>query len=121
MPRMSLCKQGCTDKLIETLRTWHRGVHNNSNTRVQVGPLPMGYAEGCAKAIVNGACRKKRYVTWPFWFKVMFLYKSLAPEVLEWCYRILYVKKPRSSQPATSKVLLEASGAKNVMYPESIK
>ncbi|VFQ62046.1 unnamed protein product [Cuscuta campestris] len=36
----------------------------------QVNIIPIGKVEGCAKAIVSGACQGKRYLTEPAWFKV---------------------------------------------------
>ncbi|KAL6011651.1 hypothetical protein ACLOJK_002099 [Asimina triloba] len=47
---------------------------------VQVGAFPVASTEGCAKAIVNGACRGERYVTDPSWYKATWLYKAFAPE-----------------------------------------
>ncbi|CAN6472528.1 unnamed protein product [Victoria cruziana] len=45
-------------------------------------------------------------VTVPSWFKVFFLYRVLHPEFVEWCYRVLYIKTPSSSQGhPTSKVI----------------
>lgn len=99
----------------------------NEETRdVQVGPSPVVYTEDCAKAIVEGACRGKRYVTIPMWYNVLFLYRILAPELLEWVCHILYVKKtsaPRGKkqqQPLT-KTVLDATGAKKHLYPSSIQ
>ncbi|KAL5791534.1 hypothetical protein ACOSP7_000128 [Xanthoceras sorbifolium] len=50
----------------------------------------------CAKAIVDGTCRGDRYVTEPSWVNVLFVFKLLCPEVLDWCIRI-------SSRHSTSK------------------
>ncbi|KAG9445906.1 hypothetical protein H6P81_012034 [Aristolochia fimbriata] len=89
---------------------------------VQVGVFPVGYAEGCARAVVNGACRGQRMVTQPAWFKVLFLYRVFCPEVLDWCYRLMYVTSPGTSQKsALSKKILDVTGAKKVLYPGSIQ
>ncbi|XP_068667279.1 11-beta-hydroxysteroid dehydrogenase A-like [Aristolochia californica] len=53
---------------------------------VQVGVFPVGYAEECAKAIVNSACRGERYATHPAWFKVLYLYSIFCPEVVDWLF-----------------------------------
>lgn len=93
---------------------------------VQVGPSPVVYTEDCAEAIVEGACRGKRYVTIPMWYGVLFLYRVLAPELVEWVSYLFYVKKaaaPRGKkqqQPLT-KAVLDASGAKKILYPSSIQ
>lgn len=91
---------------------------------VQVGPSPVLYTEDCAKAIVEGACRGKRYVTIPMWYSVVFLYRILAPELLEWVFHIFYVKKtatPRGKQQSLTKAVLDATGAKKILYPSSIQ
>ncbi|XP_031490160.1 11-beta-hydroxysteroid dehydrogenase A-like [Nymphaea colorata] len=89
---------------------------------VEVGPVPVAYAEDCAKAIVCGACRGKRCVTVPSWFRVFFLYRLLLPEFVEWCYRVFYIKRASSSRShLVSKVVLDTTGAKKVLFPESIQ
>ncbi|XP_068656056.1 11-beta-hydroxysteroid dehydrogenase A-like [Aristolochia californica] len=89
---------------------------------VQVGLSPVGYAEGCAKAIVNSACRGERYVTQPAWFRVLYLYRVFCPEVIEWVFRMLYITSPGASQrSAHSKKILDLIGAKKVLYPSSIQ
>ncbi|KAH9308930.1 hypothetical protein KI387_036841 [Taxus chinensis] len=85
----------------------------------QVGPLPIEYAEECAKAIVNGACRGQRTASIPKWYNVLFFYRVLAPELLEWLSYLFYVR-PVQQQPL-SKTILDATGAKNILYPSSIQ
>ncbi|ERN06302.1 11-beta-hydroxysteroid dehydrogenase 1B [Amborella trichopoda] len=96
-------------------------VVNEETREVQVGPMPIGYTQGCAEAIVKGACIGDRNVTEPFWFRVMFWYRLLVPEVMEWCYRLLYVTKPWGSRYPPSKKILYATGAEKVLYPTSIQ
>ncbi|KAJ4974123.1 hypothetical protein NE237_007297 [Protea cynaroides] len=89
---------------------------------VLVGFIPVGYTEECAKAILNSACRGDRYLTMPSWFRVLYLWRVLCPEVLEWCYRLLYVTGPGASQrDAPSKMILHLTGAKNLLYSSSIQ
>ncbi|XP_031247713.1 11-beta-hydroxysteroid dehydrogenase 1B-like [Pistacia vera] len=54
--------------------------------------VPAVSTETCAKAIVNGACRGKRYVTEPSWTSVLFVVKLLCPEFVDWLCRLLFVK-----------------------------
>ncbi|KAI5664901.1 hypothetical protein M9H77_24224 [Catharanthus roseus] len=87
---------------------------------VQVGIVPIARVERTAKAIVNGACRGDRYVTEPAWFRTTFFWKVLCPEATEWLYRILYITSPgSSSREALSKKLVDYTGAKKLLYPES--
>nr|GMN18652.1 hypothetical protein TIFTF001_048494 [Ficus carica]GMN18665.1 hypothetical protein TIFTF001_048501 [Ficus carica] len=51
--------------------------------------IPKGSAQGCAKAIVSGACRGDLYVTEPAWFWWLFPAKVTSPEVMEWFNRLL--------------------------------
>ncbi|KAF8390677.1 hypothetical protein HHK36_025204 [Tetracentron sinense] len=89
---------------------------------VQVGVIPVGYAEGCAKAIVKGACRGERYLTEPSWFKVTYLWKVFCPEVVEWWYHFLCETGPGNSQrDAFSKIILDLTGGHKFLYPTSIQ
>ncbi|CAL9030754.1 unnamed protein product, partial [Prunus brigantina] len=87
----------------------------------QVSATPVGSVEGCAKAIVNSVCRGDRYLTEPAWFGVTYIWKVFCPELLEWGYRLMYVTRPGSSaKEAASKKILDYTGAKNVLYPETL-
>ncbi|KAL2482698.1 11-beta-hydroxysteroid dehydrogenase 1A [Forsythia ovata] len=89
---------------------------------VQVNINPIQRVESCAKAIVNRACRGERYVTEPAWFRVTFFWKTFCPEVLEWMYRFLYITSPGDSpQEAHGKKLIDITGAKAVLYPETVQ
>uniref|UniRef100_A0A0A0LUG2 Uncharacterized protein n=1 Tax=Cucumis sativus TaxID=3659 RepID=A0A0A0LUG2_CUCSA len=86
-----------------------------------IGAIPVETVEACAKAIVRSVCRGDRYLTEPSWYNSVYYLKVFCPEVLEWCYRIFMYTRPGSSvAEAPSKKLLDATGAKNVMYPPSI-
>lgn len=84
----------------------------------------MEHTADCAEAIVNGACRGDRYVIEPTWYRVLLLYKVLCPEVVEWFYRIKYptISKPLDKRSnSLSKKLVDLTGAKNFMYPSSLR
>ncbi|EPS67142.1 hypothetical protein M569_07637, partial [Genlisea aurea] len=42
--------------------------------------------EACARAIVGGACRGRRRVTEPQWFKVLAMANYLFPDILQWVF-----------------------------------
>uniref|UniRef100_A0A7N2MNA4 Uncharacterized protein n=1 Tax=Quercus lobata TaxID=97700 RepID=A0A7N2MNA4_QUELO len=60
-----------------TLKNWsqttplHKLASSVLVASVQVSMIPVGTVRGCAKAIVNGACKGERYLTEPSWFRVM--------------------------------------------------
>lgn len=82
----------------------------------------MEHAADCAEAIVNEECKVDRYVIEPTRYGVLFLYKALWPEVVEWFYRITYlaISEPSDKRSALSKKLVDLTGAKNFMYPSSL-
>ncbi|KAL2465491.1 11-beta-hydroxysteroid dehydrogenase 1A [Abeliophyllum distichum] len=89
---------------------------------VQVNINPIQRVESCAKAIVNRVCRGERYVTEPAWFRVTFFWKTFCPEVLEWMYRLLYITSLGDSpKEALGKKLVDITGAKAVLYPETVQ
>lgn len=89
--------------------------------QVQVSTIPVGTVRECAEAIVNGACRGERYLTHPAWFKVTYFWKVFCPEVIEWCYRLMYINRPGTSdREAPSKKILDLTGAKNILYPSTL-
>ncbi|OIW00253.1 hypothetical protein TanjilG_27504 [Lupinus angustifolius] len=55
-----------------------------------LGIIPMGSAFECGKAIVKSACRGDMYVTDPSWVKVLFPWKVLFPELVDWASRLLF-------------------------------
>lgn len=84
--------------------------------------MPVEYAENCAKAMVDAVCRGDRYLTIPMWFRVIYLWRVFAPEVPEWCYRMLYMTQPgHPASEAPSKRMLDATGTKHVLYPSSLQ
>ncbi|KAG6683265.1 hypothetical protein I3842_12G003800 [Carya illinoinensis] len=85
---------------------------------VQLSAIPVETAGACAAAIVKSACRGDRYLTEPAWFKVIYFWKVFFPEVIEWCYRLMYMNS--SPQEAPSKKILDLTGAKNILYPSTL-
>ncbi|XP_010250645.1 PREDICTED: 11-beta-hydroxysteroid dehydrogenase 1B-like [Nelumbo nucifera] len=63
---------------------------DEESREVEVGVFPYASTEGCAKHIVDGACRGEPYVIEPRWYKAAIFCRSLCPEVLEWFYRLVY-------------------------------
>ncbi|KAM7273491.1 hypothetical protein ACFE04_028155 [Oxalis oulophora] len=89
---------------------------------VQVGAFPVASTSKCAKAIVNAACRGDKYVTVPGWFKMSYYWKVFCPDLLDWSFRLLYITRPGvSTYEAPSKKILDYTGAKMFLYPESIQ
>ncbi|KAG9445907.1 hypothetical protein H6P81_012035 [Aristolochia fimbriata] len=46
---------------------------------VKAGPFPMATAQGCARAIVKGACEGRSYMTWPSWYRILYLINAIVP------------------------------------------
>ncbi|KAF4361577.1 hypothetical protein F8388_007593 [Cannabis sativa] len=89
---------------------------------VQVSAIPVGTCQGCAKGIVKSALKGQRYLTEPSWFKVTYIWKVFCPEILEWGYRLFYLNKPGTEASETpSKKILDVSGAKNFLYPDTLQ
>ncbi|GMN56593.1 hypothetical protein TIFTF001_025704 [Ficus carica] len=73
-----------TPGLIESEMT---GDHFFSQTKLK--GFPVGSAEGCAKAIVESACRGDMYLTVPYWWRVGFWFKLMLLCLSFGCIRIL--------------------------------
>jgi 11beta/17beta-hydroxysteroid dehydrogenase len=43
----------------------------------------------CAEATVDAICRGRRHLTVPLWYRALFLWRALAPEVVEFSQRLL--------------------------------
>ncbi|GJM95705.1 hypothetical protein PR202_ga12482 [Eleusine coracana subsp. coracana] len=86
----------------------------------QIGLFPVEYAKNCAKAMVQAARQGEHYLTVPAWFRAMYLWRVFAPEVVEICYRLLYMHGRGASQTdAPSRTMAEAGG-KKLLYPTSL-
>ncbi|XP_014505688.1 11-beta-hydroxysteroid dehydrogenase-like 2 isoform X2 [Vigna radiata var. radiata] len=53
--------------------------------------VPLESASECAKAIVESACRGDMYVTYPSWYKMLFPWKVLHPQFVDWAVKLLCV------------------------------
>ncbi|PKA54643.1 11-beta-hydroxysteroid dehydrogenase-like 5 [Apostasia shenzhenica] len=83
-------------------------------------PLQGARVEEFAKMIVEGACRGEAYVKHPSWYDVFFLYRMLAPDVLQWTFRLLFVsksgrRKTVAGAAGTWQPLLEAQPARKAL------
>ncbi|KAL8154139.1 hypothetical protein V2J09_011899 [Rumex salicifolius] len=88
---------------------------------VQIGMQPVETAVACAREIVKGACRGDRCVIVPAWYRVTHWLMMFCPEVVEWCYWLLYMTKPHGSPTeAWTKKLLDVTGARAILYPSSL-
>ncbi|CAN4085503.1 unnamed protein product [Withania somnifera] len=74
--------------------------------------------EDCAKTIVNGACRRERYITVPAWFTFTYLWKVFCLEILVWFMRLYYLTSRGNIEDALSKKILDYVGAQKVVYPK---
>nr|XP_023916554.1 11-beta-hydroxysteroid dehydrogenase 1B-like isoform X2 [Quercus suber] len=87
----------------------------------QNSTIPARTVRGCAKAIVNSACKGERYMTEPAWFRVTYFWKVFFPKVIEWSYQLMYINRLGTShKEAPSKKILDLLGAKNIIYPSII-
>ncbi|WVZ78083.1 hypothetical protein U9M48_025848 [Paspalum notatum var. saurae] len=98
----------------------HGEVEVDQETRdAQIGLFPVDYAKNCAKAMVQAAQQGERYLTVPAWFRAMYLWRVFAPEVVEICYRLLYMHGGHGTRQP-SKMMAE-SGGKQLLYPTSLR
>ncbi|XP_078447545.1 11-beta-hydroxysteroid dehydrogenase 1A-like isoform X2 [Wolffia australiana] len=86
-----------------------------------VGVFPRVQAEACAKEMVEAACMGKRHVTVPAWFQALHLCQLLAPEAVEWWLRFFYLTRLGNAKKTPSKKAIEATAAKEVLYPSSLQ
>ncbi|KAL6983957.1 hypothetical protein U1Q18_017329 [Sarracenia purpurea var. burkii] len=64
--------------------------------------IPLMSTEPCAKAIVDGACQGKRYVTEPQFYRVLILLKFFCPELFDWFYRNIHLARLKHMQMTSS-------------------
>ncbi|XP_057414985.1 11-beta-hydroxysteroid dehydrogenase A-like [Lotus japonicus] len=87
---------------------------------VQVSLMPIRSVTEAARGIVNSACRGDSFLAEPAWIKTTFYWKAFCPEVLEILNRWLLISGS-SERDTISKKLVDLSGLKKYMYPESIR
>ncbi|XP_078171728.1 11-beta-hydroxysteroid dehydrogenase 1A-like [Carex rostrata] len=96
-------------------------VEINEDARdTQVGIFPVGQTKKLAQIAIDSACRGEEYVTWPDWYKPFHLLMSLAPEIINWYSSSFYMTKSGEKNSTLNKRILEATGAKRFLYPDSI-
>lgn len=89
--------------------------------QAQVGLFPVVRAERCAEAIVDAVCRGRRHLTVPLWYRAMFLWRMLAPEVADFSQRVFYRRTGGDGdRQARARRFLEATGAKGLLQPASL-
>lgn len=99
----------------------HGGVEVDQEFRdAQIGMFPVEYAKNCAKAMVQAIRQGERYLTVPAWFSTMYLWRVLAPEVVEFCYRLLYMHGHGADQTDAPSKKMAEGGAKQLLYPSSL-
>ncbi|CAL5032434.1 unnamed protein product [Urochloa decumbens] len=90
----------------------------------QVGVFPVVRAQRCAEAIVDAVCRGRRHLTVPLWYRALFLWRMLAPEVGDFSQRVFYRRAAGSGggdRQDKARRFLEATGAKGVLQPASLR
>ncbi|XP_019185122.1 PREDICTED: 11-beta-hydroxysteroid dehydrogenase 1B-like [Ipomoea nil] len=88
---------------------------------VELSVVPIEPVEKSAKAMVNSVCRGDNYLTEPSWMRTTFYYNQFLPEVIEWFSRWLLITKPgKSPTQALGKIILDQTGLKTILYPDSL-
>ncbi|KAM0862495.1 hypothetical protein ACQ4PT_045230 [Festuca glaucescens] len=100
----------------------HGGVEVDQEFRdAQIGLFPVEYAKNCARAMVQAARQGDRYLTVPAWFRTMYLWRVFAPEVVEFCYRLVYMHSQGANQTDVPSKTMAEGGAKQLLYPSSLR
>ncbi|KAM0884829.1 hypothetical protein ACQ4PT_005771 [Festuca glaucescens] len=87
----------------------------------QIGLFPVEYTKNCARAMVQAARQGDRYLTVPAWFRTMYLWRVFAPEVVEFCYRLVYMHSQGANQTDVPSRTMAEGGAKQLLYPSSLR
>ena len=89
--------------------------------QAQVGLFPVVRATRCAEVIVDAICRGRRHLTVPLWYRALFLWRTLAPEVTDLSQRLIYRRTAGGhGNQAKAKRFLEFTGGKGVLQPASL-
>ncbi|EAY93903.1 hypothetical protein OsI_15676 [Oryza sativa Indica Group] len=101
----------------------HGAMEVDQDTRdAQVGVFPVERGERCAEAIVDAVARGRRRVTSPAWYGALFLWRTMAPEVADACQRVFYHRRSSAGGGGgRARAALEATGAKAVLQPPSLR
>ncbi|KAK7369636.1 hypothetical protein VNO80_11678 [Phaseolus coccineus] len=68
-----------------------------SDFKAAMEKVRMASASECAKGIVESACRGDMYVTDPSWYKVLFPWKLLHPQFVDWACNFICGLSPEKS------------------------
>eukprot|EP00897_Mesotaenium_endlicherianum_P008953 jgi/Mesen1/8086/ME000434S07331 len=79
------------------------------------GPLPFATPQLVAAGIVSAAARRQRYKFAPSWYRLLALFRLLAPELLFAAQRLLLMPWGRNPT-APSKPLMDAIGGQAWLY-----
>ncbi|GJN27822.1 hypothetical protein PR202_gb15875 [Eleusine coracana subsp. coracana] len=96
-----------------------KGKHLSKEGTVEID---QDMRDRCAEAIVDGICRGRRHLTVPAWYRAMFLWRMLAPEVADITQRLFYRRTASGRRnQAKAKRLLQATGMKGILQPSSLQ
>lgn len=85
---------------------------------MHIGPVPVTSVTECANAAVKGVIRGSHYVTVPFYYSAFLLYRMFAPEVLDWIFRLIFVKHPQKPEQTGTESLRGSQGFVPNKYSE---
>lgn len=58
----------------------------------------------------------------PTWFRVLYLLRLLAPELMEWSLRSLFIPgRGKSQKENWNKYILDITGAKSIVHPATVQ
>ncbi|KAL5215202.1 hypothetical protein ABZP36_004354 [Zizania latifolia] len=79
-----------------------KGKHLSMEGTVEVDQdtrdVEVDQGERCAEGIVDAIRRGRRRVTVPAWYRAMFLWRTLAPEVADACQRVFYRRREQERE-----------------------
>ncbi|WVZ59723.1 hypothetical protein U9M48_009832 [Paspalum notatum var. saurae] len=128
-----------TPGYVESEMTKGKGIQKGGELAVdedardaQIGVFPVGRVETLCEVALDGIRRGDWYVTWPSMYRPLQLMACLAPELLTWVSHAMYKEEEeeeeeegakgrrwRRRRPLSQRVL-EATGAKKLLYPPSL-
>uniref|UniRef100_A0A0E0KPV8 Uncharacterized protein n=1 Tax=Oryza punctata TaxID=4537 RepID=A0A0E0KPV8_ORYPU len=86
-----------------------------------LGAAPAERAGEFARAAVREVCRGERYVFEPRWYRAVYQLRVCFPEALEWCSRLLTVRRLGPATTDTvARWLLAVPGQRRLAQPPSL-
>lgn len=99
----------------------HKHKLDRFTLQIQIGPLPIGNTENCAKMIVDSGCKGDKSITWPSWYKPFEMVACLAPELVDVFSQSFHTAHRREDSSQTlGKKILNIKGIKKLVYPKSL-